>query len=74
MEAYKFETRISKSGQIKIPVNNKLFGKLVEIIIVPKNKPNKTKMSVSDFLDKWAGFLSDSNSDKSKYDYLNENY
>jgi hypothetical protein len=74
MQAYKFETRISKTGQIKLPLNNQLFGKEVEIIIVPKQNVKSSKLEISDFIDKWSGFLTDVNFDDSKYQYLTEKY
>lgn len=74
MKAYKYETRISQKGEIKLPLNIKLFDKEVEIIIVPKNQAKLSKPSTSDFLDKWSGFLSNSNTDNLKHQYLTEKY
>ena len=58
MQAYKFETRISKTGQIQLPLNPQLFNKEVEIIILPKQKPKASKRMAANFINKWAGFLS----------------
>lgn len=58
MQAYKFETRISKTGQIQLPLKHQLFDKEVEIIIVPKQKPKASKRKAADFINKWSGFLS----------------
>jgi len=52
MQAYKFETRISKTGQINFPLNNILFDKEVEVIIVPKYEIKSSRIEASDFLNK----------------------
>jgi hypothetical protein len=74
MQAYKFETRISKTGKIKLPLNTQLFDKEVEIIIVPKKETKSSKHSASEFVDKWAGFLKNTNPDALKYQYLTDKY
>ena len=74
MRTYRFITKISDKGAIQIPDNPSLFGKEVEIIILPKPKQGKEKMKASDFIDKWAGFLLDNDTDKSKFDYLSDKY
>jgi len=74
MQAYRFDTRISSKGVIQIPFNQQLMDREVEIIILPKQdlKPNK-KASV-DFIDKWAGFLTNTDTEDAKYQYLNNKY
>lgn len=74
MHAYRYETRISKDGLIKIPLSNQLFDKEVEIIITPKQKQKTANFTSSDFVKKWSGFLSDSEIDDSKYLYLTGKY
>lgn len=74
MQAYKFETRISKTGQIKLPLSHQLFDKEVEIIIMPKQKKKSSKLKIKYFIDKWSGFLSNPKTDDSKYQYLTEKY
>lgn len=74
MKAYKFETKISKTGRIKLPINTQLFDKEVEIIIVPKQEIKSSTINVNDFLDRWSGFLTNDNTDALKYQYLNEKY
>jgi len=74
MQAYKFETKISKTGQIKLPLNSQLFDKEVEIIIVPKQEIKTTKLKASDIIDKWCGFLSNTDTDDLKYRYLTDKY
>lgn len=74
MKAYRFITKVSDTGTIQIPYNPNLFNKEVEIIILPKSKPEKEKMKAKEFIDKWAGFLVDKDTDKSKFDYLSDKY
>ena len=74
MQAYRFETRITKNGLIQIPLSNQLFDKDVEIIILPKQKQKIARLSSSDFINKWTGFLKDSNTDDLKFHYLTEKY
>jgi hypothetical protein len=74
MQAYKYETRISKTGQIKLPLTNQLFDKEVEIIIVPKQETKSSRPKISDFVDKWSGFLTNSNTNDLKYQYLTDKY
>lgn len=74
MRAYRFITKISDDGTIRIPNNPTLFDKEVEIIILPKPMQKKKKMKASDFIEKWAGFLVDSDTDKSKFNYLSDKY
>ncbi len=64
-----------KSGVIRLPFTSDLYDKEVEVIIVPKMKSANLKTNrASDFVNRWAGFLSDSDVDKSKYNYLSEKY
>lgn len=75
MKAYKFDTKISENGIIRLPLNPNLYDQEVEIIIVPKTKTVKKKThKASEFVNKWAGFLTNSETDKSKYNYLTEKY
>lgn len=74
MKAYRFITKISDSGTIQIPYDPTLFDKEVEVIILPQPKPEEKKMKAIEFIDKWAGFLVDSDTDKSKFDYLSDKY
>jgi hypothetical protein len=74
MQAYKYETRISKTGQIILPINNQLFDKEVEIIILPKQETKSSQLKNSDFVNKWSGFLTNINTDETKYQYLTDKY
>lgn len=70
METYKYSVKISESGTIQIPYHPALMDKEVEIIIMPKPEPSGEKMKGSEFVDKWAGFLSVVDTKKAKLDYL----
>jgi hypothetical protein len=74
MQAYRFETRISKKGTIQLPFNKQLIDREVEIIILPKQDLKSDKKSAADFVKKWTGFLSSTNIEDSKFKYLNEKY
>lgn len=74
MKAYRFITRVTNTGTIQIPYNPTLYDKEVEIIILPKQRTERGKMKATEFVDKWAGFLVDNETDKSKFDYLSEKY
>lgn len=63
-----------RKGIIQIPYNPTLFDKEVEIIIVPKSEPAKGKMKVTEFVEKWAGFLSNNNTGNSMFNYLIDKY
>ena len=73
MQAYKFETKISKTGQIKLTLQNHLFNKEVEIIIVPKAQFQISENN-SEFIDKWAGFLKTDKVDDVKYQYISKKH
>lgn len=76
MGVLKFTTKISESGTIQIPNHTSLSNQEVEIIIMPKSKQAKKSKSkkAAKFIDDWAGFLKNSDIDKSKHDYLTEKY
>ena len=78
MQAYKFNITISKGGAISLPYAIPyLYGKEVELFIIPKEKTRKVhKTSAKDFVSRWAGFLNDPNFDpeETKYEYLSEKY
>ncbi len=75
MKAYKFTTKISAKGMIQLPSRPELYDKEVEVIIVPKAEEDEKKTTkATDFVKKWAGFLKNNDTDKSKYDYLSEKY
>ncbi|MEX0812353.1 MAG: hypothetical protein WD048_09055 [Chitinophagales bacterium] len=74
MKAYKFITKISDKGIIQIPFSPALYDKEVEIIIVPKLNKKKKTQKATDFINKWAGFLKNTDTDKSKFEYLSGKY
>ncbi len=74
MKAFRYITKISDSGTIQLPYNPSLFDTEVEIIILPKRNPVKRKMKATAFVEKWAGFLTDEDTDKSKFNYLSNKY
>ncbi|MBI9037394.1 MAG: hypothetical protein JEY97_04605 [Bacteroidales bacterium] len=75
MEALKFNTKILENGMIKLPEITDLANREIEIIIVLKGeKMNNKQISASEFLKKWSGFLSDTDTDDSRIKYLNKKY
>jgi hypothetical protein len=74
METYKFTTKISKSGSIKVPNIPDLRDKNVEVIIVLKNSDDKNDEMAEKFVNKWAGFLVSDDTDNTKYEYLSKKY
>ena len=76
MQAYKFDIKISEAGAILLPrVIPALYGKEVELFIVPKENKSK-QASAKKFVSRWAGFLKGANIDaeNTKYEYLSEKY
>ena len=76
MEAYKFETTVLKNGIIKVPQLDKYKNQRVEVFIVlkPQKIDEKQKVSVDDFLNKWTGFIPETDTEEDKYNYLMEKY
>ena len=74
MQAYRFETRISKKGTIQLPFNQQLVDREVEIIIFPKQDLKPNKNASIDFVNKWAGFLANVDTEDSKFQYLSEKH
>lgn len=78
MQAYKFNITVSEGGIISLPyaIPN-LYGREVELFIVPKEK-GKTikKTSAKNFVSRWAGFLKDTGIDpeETRYENLLEKY
>ena len=74
MRAFRYNTKISKTGVLEIPINPSLFDQEVEITIISKSTKNTPNSSASNFIKKWAGFLKNDDSDHSKLEYLSEKY
>ncbi len=70
MEAYKFLTRISKNGSVKLPPTPELFDRDVEIIILPLKRESSKKQPAKKFVEKWAGTIESDSINNDKYDYL----
>lgn len=74
MKAYKFKTKVSAKGTIRIPKDSDLRNQEVEVIVISSKKEKGSKMKAYKFVNKWAGFLSDEDTDQTKQDYLTEKY
>lgn len=74
MQGYRFETRIDQNGVIHLPFNQQLLNRDVEIIVLPKEDLITPKNASVDFINKWAGFLSNSNFEDAKFNYLSDKY
>ena len=78
MQAYKFDIKIPESGTISLPntILPNLYGREVELFIVPKEEIPVKKASAKKFVSRWAGFLADINVDPEDagYEYLSEKY
>ena len=74
MGAYRFSTKISDKGIIKLTENSDLFNQEVDVIIFPHHGDKKNKLSAIDFVEKWGGVLKTAQPPGAKYEYLNEKY
>jgi hypothetical protein len=75
LHVYKFETKILENGIIQIPDFKNFVNKEIEILVFFKPSPiQRKKLSVDEFINKWAGFIKATNTDDLKYQYLNEKY
>lgn len=74
MRAFKYITKVSNKGVIQIPNNPALYDKEVEVIIVPVTAKSANGEKATDFVEKWAGFLKNPDSDALKHDYLSDKY
>lgn len=76
MNAYKFETTVMEDGVIRIPEFKKYTNQKVEIFIVVKseNINNVENQTIDEFLDRWSGFFSTTDTDDVKYNYLMEKH
>lgn len=74
MKTYRFSTRITARGTIEIPEMPELLDKEVEVIIVSIEEGKRQQKNARLFVEKWAGFLQDSDTDKAKFEYLSEKH
>jgi hypothetical protein len=69
MTVYKYKAKVSKDGTIHLEVNPELSGKQVEVVLT-SNESTLNTSSASAFVEEWAGFLSASEVNDPKPDYL----
>lgn len=74
MRAIKFETRISPTGSIQLPLETNLIGREVEVTILPKAEESLHLNKASEFIKKWGGFLKSEDADQAKFEYLSKKY
>lgn len=74
MKTYRFSTRITSQGTIEIPGIPELLEKEVEVTIVPTEKDGGRSNSARLFVEKWGGFLKETDPDGAKFEYLSEKY
>lgn len=74
MKAYKFKTKVSGNGTIRVPEDFDFRDQEVEVILISAKEETSSELKASEFVNKWAGFLSDNETDQSKMDYLTEKY
>ena len=74
MIAYRFIAKVSDSGIVQIPQISSLSDQEVEIIILPKTVIVDRTSKAMAFVEKWAGFLTDTDSHDAKLSYLSEKY
>jgi hypothetical protein len=74
MTTYRFKARVSKKGIIRVPVGSHLLDKDVEVVLVKHDDGSSKDVSAASFIDKWAGFLPDTDPGDARYNYLAEKY
>ncbi len=74
MKVYRYRTKISHKGTIKIPLDPALYNKEVDVIILQKEDIKEKEFTAKEFVEKWTGFLHHKDTDKSKYGYLSDKY
>lgn len=78
MEAYKFETTVSKNGTIQLPEISKFANRKIEVSIIIKQQvgqeETKKEQTPEQFTGKWRGLLKGINPDEAKYRYLSEKF
>jgi len=74
VESYKFSTKIDNDGKIELPDQPQLSDKQVDVIIIPKQKSSKHKISADEFVKKWSGILENKDIDRSKWNYLKDKH
>lgn len=75
MQVYRYQVKVSKTGQINVDLSPDLFNKEVELTIVTKaEKQPISETAAMDFVEKWSGFMKNSAADDLKYSYLKDKY
>ncbi|MEJ5311053.1 MAG: hypothetical protein WHX52_14920 [Anaerolineae bacterium] len=77
METYRFETTVKDNGIIQIPEIVHLARQKVEVIVMVSPvfaQETDKAYAIDRFLDKWRGFLKDTDPDELKSQYLQEKY
>ncbi len=76
MEARKFATRVLENGILKIPELKNYQDQKVEVFVVikPDDNNKQNNNSLNDFLTKWSGFFSTSDTNDPRYNYLIEKH
>ena len=76
MEAYKFETTVRQGGVLKIPELNSYANNIVDVFVVFRSpaKPDVKNQSIDDFLKKWGGYFTLTDSDDIRYNALIEKH
>lgn len=74
MEVFRFDTKISKEGVIKVPLRSGLFDMEAQVIILLKEKKDKKRMTARDFVNRWGGVLKKDQVEDTKFGYLSEKY
>ncbi len=75
MQVFKYHTTVSNRGELNLPVGTFLSNKEVEVIVVTRKESENLDKSKISFVDKWAGFLKDSDMVADpKMEYLSQKY
>ncbi len=75
LQVFKFDTIVQENGIIRIPEIKRFVNCEIEIFVVIKQtKKLEPKLTVSSFIEQWAGFFKTNDADDAKYQYLTEKY
>ncbi len=75
LQAYKFQTIVLENGLIQIPDFKNYINQEIEVFVILKPSQKKQKkLTTDEFINKWAGFLTSTNVDDLKYQYLTKKY
>lgn len=77
VKTYKFEATVQEKGVIEIPEMAQWAHQQVEIVVIvhpASQQDTDASQAVTNFLDKWRGFLKDFDPDELKWQYLQEKH